>query len=119
MAGILSRLPAIVSGALSSTFDDCTIERETMTADGRGGFEASTEANHDAKGLVLDYSDFARSASGGSIAASDRKVIILGHGLAITPRVGDLVTIGGARWRAISVSRDPAAATYEIQGRPS
>jgi hypothetical protein len=117
---ILSRLPSIVAQAMvdAGLFADCTLSRESIASDGRGGFSPSTESVYTAKGLILDYSDFVR-ASSGSIRQEDRRVILLAEGLEVTPRPSDIVTIDGRDWRAIAVSSDPAKATFELQVRPS
>lgn len=125
MSGVFSQLPGIVSAALTSALGE-GVEAATLTkrasgaSDGRGG-RTVTESAHVCRGLVTAYSDSVRLASRGAIATRDRKAIILGASLpaGIIPAEGDKLTIGGAAWTVIAVSRDPSATVYSLQLRPS
>jgi hypothetical protein len=117
--GILERLPAIVNGALGSlVFKDAVLKVPgAATSDGQGGFTNAAPTERACKALVDDYSDARRQALG--IPANDRKIIILGASIAAgaVPAVGHVVTIENRDWSVVAVMRDPAGATYEVQGR--
>lgn len=79
----------------------------------------STKQSSPCKGFIQDYS--ASQFDGTSIMKGDRKVILLGGTLPsnVVPTPGDEVTIEGKKYDVVTVKRDPAAATYELQARGS
>lgn len=117
--GILDRIPAIVNGALGTlVFSDGTLKVPgTATSDGQGGFIPGTPTEKACKVLVDDFSDYRRQTLG--IPANDRKIIVLAASIAddAVPAVGYTITAAGRDWSVVAVSRDPAAATYELQAR--
>ena len=117
--GILDRIPAIVNGALGSlVYRDATLKVPgTPTSDGQGGTIPGTPTERACKALVDDYSDYRRQALG--IPANDRKIIVLAASVAAgaVPAVGHTINAEGRDWLIVSVTRDPASATYELQVR--
>lgn len=117
--GILDRIPAIVNGALGSlVFSDATLKvLGSATSDGQGGVTTGSPTERSCKAMVDDYSDYRRQALG--IPANDRKIIVLAASVAsgTGPAVGDTINAEGRDWLIVSVSRDPASATYELQAR--
>lgn len=59
----------------------------------------------------------AEDIDGTVILSTDVKVIVLLQTLAITPKVGDDVTVRGSTYGVISVQTDPALATATLQVR--
>lgn len=119
--GVLDSIPGIVAQALGPIFKPATLTvASAKTPDGRGGFTRSTTA-HACQAILTDYSDALRALSNGSIALRDRKAIIIAKSLpaGVAPAIGDTLTIEGEDWAAVTVKRDPASATFEIQARPS
>lgn len=51
------------------------------------------------------------------IPAHDRKIIILAASLSVAPAVGHTITAEGRDWQIVALTRDPAKATWEVQGR--
>lgn len=108
----LDKLIADVAGPL--LFSPAQIIRKARTADGRGGFtEAETASACEA--LVTEYSAFVKGQLG--IPDTDRKVLVLGHGLDPAPVPGNVLVVDGYRWVIVTTTRDPAKAVYECQGR--
>jgi len=119
--GILDGVPLIISNALgASVMKAATLKKYgAKVSDNRGGQTAGAATEHDARALILDYSDFTRAQSGGAILIQDRKAIVIAHGLTVTPERGDgFEQTGEGAWTVIDVSRDPASATFELQLRP-
>lgn len=113
---ILDDLPREIAEALDDVFRPAALlvpgER---VSDGQGGSKPGPPVEHPCKALVDDYSDFRRSALG--IPAKDRKIIILAATVDVAPAVGQAIRAEGRDWQIISLSRDPAAATWECQAR--
>jgi hypothetical protein len=119
--GILDQIPGIIASATADIMGPLTLSKPgARTPDGRGGYTAGTATDCACRGLILDYSDFARAASAGAITDKDRKALIVSRSLesGIAPAVGDTITEGASGWRVVRVVRDPAGATYEVQLRP-
>ncbi len=113
---ILDDLPDVIAEALDDVFrPGVLLVPGARTSDGQGGFKPGPAVEYPCKTLVDDYSDFRRSALG--IPANDRKIIILAAGMAVPPAVGHTIRAEGRDWQIISLSRDPARATWECQGR--
>lgn len=70
---------------------------------------------HAGRGIISDYETKFRAND--LIKEGDREVMILGASIDIVPAPGDRVTIEGGTYDIVSVSRDPAAATYLCQSR--
>lgn len=110
----LDKLIADIAGPL--VFTPATLIRKTRTSDGRGGF-TEAETSVDCQVLVSDYSAFSKSSLG--IPDTDRKLLVLGHGLSPPPVPGNVIALAGYRWVLVATTtRDPAGATFEFQGRP-
>lgn len=115
---VLDRAPGIVAKALGPVFRDATLKVSSgRDSNGQGGWIPRAAVSHPCKALVDDFSDFRRLNVG--IPASDRKIILLAQSLpvGVAPAVGQTITAEGRDWQIISVSRDPAEATYEVQAR--
>lgn len=115
---ILDDLPGEIAEALDDVFRSATLKTPgTPTSDGQGGWIPGSPTSKTCKALVEDYSDFRRHALG--IPATDRKIIVLAASIqdGAEPKPGNAINIESRDWSIIAVSRDPAAATYEVQGR--
>jgi hypothetical protein len=110
----IDKLVADIAGPL--LFGAAVLVRQSRVADGRGGWTL-TDAEEACQALVTDYTAFSRTSLG--IPDTDRKILVLGHGLTAPPVPGNLLTIDGYRWRVVQTTRDPAKAVYECQCRPS
>jgi len=114
---VLDRLPGIVAKAMGPIFRDATLHVPSgKTSDDQGGWINTNPVQHPCKALVDDYSDFRRLSTG--IPANDRKIIILANSLptGIVPAVGQTITAEDRDWDIVSLTRDAAGATYEVQG---
>lgn len=115
---ILDGLAGEVAEAMGDLFRDAVLKVPgEPTPNGQGGFKPGSPTAHTCKALVDDFSDYRRASLG--IPANDRKIIVLGASVSggIVPKVGHTITAEGRDWQVVAVSRDPAAATYELQGR--
>lgn len=113
---ILDDLPDVIAEALDDVFRAAVLlVPGEQVSDGQGGYTSGPPTEHPCKALVDDYSDMRRSALG--IPANDRKIIILAATLTVSPAVGHTLRAEGRDWQIVSLSRDPAAATWEVQGR--
>jgi hypothetical protein len=72
---------------------------------------------HNCRGFIQDYTT--RQIDGDIVKMGDRKVLILGATLpsGVVPEPDDQATCEGRTYTIKYVNRDPAAATYECQGR--
>jgi hypothetical protein len=68
------------------------------------------------RGFVDEFT--ADYRAGGLVESGDVKVVIVATSLEIDPQPGDTVTAKGKTYSAISVSADPAGATWSVQARP-
>lgn len=107
-------LPGIINDAMGGLVLDATISVSTRSSDGQGGQTLSYENPVAAKGFTDTYSDFQRLSG---VPATDRKIVILAASTSVVPKEGDRVTIEGRTYDVISVNKDPASATYELQCR--
>lgn len=115
---ILDDLPSEIAEALDDVFRSATLKIPGEgTGDGQGGTITGDPTTYSCRALVDDFSDFRRSALG--IPGTDRRIILLAATLpsGVRPAVGHAITAEGRDWSIVAVTRDPAAATYEIQGR--
>ncbi len=110
----IDKLVADIAGPL--LFSAGSLRRVARVADGRGG-QTEAETPVDCQALVTDYSAFSKSSLG--IPDTDRKILVLGHGLTPPPAPGNILVIDGYRWVIVQTTRDPAKAVYECQSRPS
>lgn len=93
---------------------DCTVSASAKASDGQGGFTMTYATPVAGKGVITDFSDFARAQG---IPATDRSILIIQGSLAATPKRGDRVTILGQTYDIINVKQDPGEATWELQAR--
>lgn len=122
---ILDDLPDEIAEALDDAFRPATLKIPgTKTGDGQGGYTATASASKTCKALVVDANDYRRAALG--IPAQDRLIIVLAATIqdGAIPKNGDTIQAadplrGWAMTDFLVIKRfgDPAAATYEIQGR--
>ena len=113
---ILDDLPAEIAHALGDVFREGVLKVPgARNSDGQGGWISSAPSSHPCKALVDDFSDYRRQANG--IPANDRKIIILAATVAVEPKVGHTINAEGRDWQIVSLVRDPARATYEVQAR--
>lgn len=113
---ILDDLPDVIAEALDDVFRPAVLlVPGSKVSDGQGGWKPGPAVEYPCKALVDDYSDMRRATSG--IQTNDRKIIILAASVSVQPAVGHAIRAEGRDWQIISLSRDPAAATWECQGR--
>jgi hypothetical protein len=76
-----------------------------------------TSTPYACEGVVSDYTT--RLIDGTLVATGDRRILILGATLpaGVVPSSGDQVTIESLTYDVVRVTRDPAAASYELQVR--
>lgn len=102
---------------------DATLKRTVVTGYDPVTDEETTETTeHDCEGFVETYSE--RMYSEGIVQQNDRKILILANSLDVTPTGGDedtqpdTIEIEGNNFTVVPpVNRDPAGATWTIQGR--
>lgn len=78
-----------------------------------------TETSHTCEGIVDMYKDF--FIDGERVRTEDRKILIIAESItpAVDPKPGDDVTIEGTTYAVVGTpERDPAAASWVLQGRP-
>ena len=115
---ILDDLPDVSAEALDDVFRDGVLKVPPSgppVSDGQGGWIYGDPTSYPCKALVDDYSDMRRATAG--IPAHDRKIIILAASLSVAPAVGHTINAEGRDWQIVALSRDPAKATWEVQGR--
>lgn len=126
-------IAGLISDALNGELLDATLTRTTnsgtynsQTDTYSGG---STPTTYTTQGIVEQY-DISLMQTGdlgkrhkGLIQTNDRKILLLAEPLGVEPSPGDnnqppdQITIDGKTFTVISVAKDPASATYEVQGR--
>lgn len=74
-----------------------------------------TAASYTARGWIADYAT--NRIDGTIIKIGDQRISLLAATLSVTPEPTDIITIAGASYRVINVSRDPATAVYQCQAR--
>ena len=94
-----------------------SVTQGTRTPGSLTGGPNPTETDHTCRGFVSGYKD--HQIDGTIIRQGDRKVTLLGASIkpAAVPKPNDRVTIEEAAYTVIAVTRDPAAAIYELQAR--
>lgn len=114
---ILDRVPGIMAKAMGETVFRAGVLKVPgeRVSNGQGGWIAGPPTLHPCRALVDDFSAYRRAA--GDIAGNDRKIIILAATLDVEPKVGHTINAEGRDWQIIALTRDPAGATYEVQGR--
>lgn len=113
------KLAKTIAAALANVMYPITIKR-TMPGGGynpeTGTVEPGTTTTHTGRGMVDSFSPTEIAA--GIVQASDRRVTLLADGLSITPTPAtDVVTVDGSDLTIITVTSDPARATFTLQVR--
>lgn len=124
-------LSKIMASAMGPGLLAATLIRKTQGTRAPGSLTAGrnngdSSDSYSCRGFVDEYRQRHKGAASGGrepslIQEGDRKITLLGGTLPdnIDPRPGDKITIEGATYTVIGpVKRDPAAATFECQGRP-
>lgn len=110
------KLAKTIASALAGVMYPITIKRvvpgEYIPGEGMGPDTVTTYA---AKGMVDSFSPAEIQA--GIVMAADRRVTLLTTGLGITPTPTDKVVVDGADLTIVSVSSDPAKATWTLVAR--
>lgn len=103
-------------GDTSLFFSDATLQRPTGSG---GGWTRDTgqSLGISCKAMVEAYSDHLRAVA--DIPDTDVKLMIIGTSIKLTPRKGDVVTLGADSWALIRVDTDPARAIWTCQARPA
>jgi len=114
-------LAAQLASGLGPSLLPATLTRVTpgiRTPGALTGGTNPTTASYPCRGFTDDYQ--AAEIDGELVHVGDRKVLLLGKtigGGAVVPQPNDRVTIEGATFTLIRVTRDPAAATFVCQAR--
>jgi hypothetical protein len=108
-------LADVFSSVFSQFLLDGTLYVPNRVSDGKGGFITGEPTPHSIKGMVDSYSAVTMLAA--QIPATDSKLLVLQNGVAVEPKVGYELTLGGYRWKVIAISQDPARAAWTFQGR--
>lgn len=111
------KLARTIAAALGNVMYPVTIRRTTPGeyVPGEGVVGGGT-VDHTARGMVDSFSPAEIQA--GIVMASDRRVTLLTQGLTITPTPAtDKVVVDGADLTIVSVSSDPAKATWTLVAR--
>jgi hypothetical protein len=96
----------------------------TLTRENRGTYDETEDTYSGgaadsvfmSEGIVENYSN--KMISDGLVTVKDRKITILAQPLTTVPMEGDKISIEGQIFKVIGIAkRDPAEATYTIQGR--
>lgn len=108
------KLAKTIASALKNVMYPITIARTTP---GEyipgGGYTEGTTTTFQAKGMVDSFSPTEIQA--GLVQPTDRKVTLLAQGLPITPDpMTDKIVAEGRELTVISVTSDPARATWEL-----
>lgn len=109
-------IAAQVNAALGSLLFPTTLIKVRSSVRGNitaGLGEVRTE--YATRGFLSSYRD--NLIDGTRILAGDRKAVLLGQPLPVAPAPGDTIQLEGKDWSVISVTRDPAGATYSCQVR--
>lgn len=67
------------------------------------------------RAIVGSFSAFAYSS--GQIGSEERRVLVLGDGLEIEPRPGDVIRINARDWFVVTADLDPAGAVWRLRVR--
>lgn len=112
-----------VSGAFAGQLLPATLTREVVTGyDPVTDTETTETQTYTSEGVVESYSD--ELIANGVVQTNDRKIMLLSQPLGTEPSPGDSdtqpdkITIEGKTFTVVGIpDRDPASATYTIQGR--
>lgn len=119
-------MASILEGELAQTIADALLDAEipfdivvsrSTTADGPNQWTpgAAVTTTYACKGFVEDWS--IEYIAAGMVQANDLRVVIFAATLAIAPEPGDTVTVRGKSYGVLTVSPDPAVATFVMQVR--
>lgn len=112
------KLAKTIASALKNVMYPITINRTAGGSydPGTNVFTPGGTVAHTARGMVDSFSPTEIQA--GLVQPTDRRVTLLAEGLPIIPTPAtDKVVIDGAELSILSVSSDPARATWELQVR--
>lgn len=110
------KLAKTIASALAGVMYPITLKRVVPGEYEPGvGMGPDTITTYTAKGMVDSFSPAEIQA--GIVMASDRKVTLLASGLSITPTPTDKVVVDGVDLTIVSVSSDPAKATWTLAVR--
>ncbi|KAA0597208.1 hypothetical protein J2848_000355 [Azospirillum lipoferum] len=115
------QLARTIAGALAGVMGPLTLSRTV-----RGSYDPSTgtvgpgtTTTWTVKGMLEDFGvgSLQRSQAwldGSIVREGDRKATLLAFGMATVPAPGDVLTAGGRDHTVLSVTSDPAGATFEL-----
>lgn len=110
-------IASIVSDTLSGQLKPVTITRDMpgQYDPVTDTWEAGTTEEYRSEGIVEAYSD--EMIASGQVTFKDRKITILAKSLGTVPLIGDKISIEGEELTVTGTpARDPASATWTIQG---
>ncbi len=114
-------IAAIVEKEIAPGLLDATLTKVTKTTRTSGnltGGKAASTTPFSCKGVITEFKNQYRA--GTLVKAGDKKILIIRNTLPanVVPALGDVIKIEDVEYTvAAPVSRDPADATYTIQGR--
>lgn len=109
------KLAATIAQALGGIMGSLTLSRTTEGAydPDTGSVTPGGTETWAVRGMVEDV-DAGTLLDNSVIRPGDRKATLLAHGLATTPTPGDHLAAGGRDHQVVSVSTDPASATFAL-----
>lgn len=119
---VLDEIKAAIGAAFldaESPFLPAEVIRTTTTG-GAYADGVTTTTTTDCRAFVDEYSDTLRAQLG--IPARDVKIMVLqvnDNGESVSVAAGDTIRARGEDFRVVTVSQDPAQATWTAQGRPN
>lgn len=109
-------LAKIIGRAMNGLFLDATLTRDVAQdspAPEPGNPPVIVTVDYTCKAIVEEFSDFYKLQS--LVQANERKILVLANSITTAPMQNDRVTIRGKTYTVVSVSTDPALATYELR----
>lgn len=117
-----SNLEGELANAISAALEDAAIPygltvSRTVMIPGPNPWDPEEESttHYTGRGFADEYDNSYRT--GGLIEQGDIRVIVVADTIAIEPAAGDKVTVRGVTYNVVSVSADPALATWSLQAR--
>lgn len=110
-------IAAIVHGATNVLLMyDVTLGKRAAGTDTDGNPNGAI-TSYTLRGFVGEFSAYRRMEM--AIPDTDVKILLLQHEAPAAPVDGDLITAKGSQYVVMHVEKDPASATWEVQGRPA
>lgn len=109
-------LARTIGKAMASTFIAATLTRDVeqdSPAPEPGNPPNIVQVDYPCRAIVSEFSDFYKLQS--LVQANERKILVLAASLSTVPQENDRITIRGKTYAVVSVSTDPALATYELR----